>query len=107
MSSSVISRFKSLIKGFKPLPIALITPTQVSSSSISLYILFSIKILSKEEKCHCSSNSFNWICSSFFSKLTVKSVECFSISETPINTGLLSSIVQHKGEIEFSQFVKA
>ena len=39
--------------------------------------------------------------------MTVKSVESLNISETPIKTGLLSSITQHKGDIEFSQLVNA
>ncbi len=65
------------------------------------------KILSSEAKCHCSSNSSNWISSSLFSNSTVRSVLLRSISETPTKSGLLSSITHPSGETEVSQPVKA
>ncbi len=62
---------------------------------------------SKEAKCHCSSSSPSFISSSFFKSSTVLSVERRSISDTPIKSGLFSSITQPKGEIAVSQAVKA
>ena len=87
--------------------IAYNTPSQVSSFSIFLYILFSMNILSKEKLCHWSSNSFRRISSSFFNKLKVLSVDLIKISETPKKDGLLFSIIHDRGEIDVSQLVKA
>ena len=52
-------------------------------------------------------SSFNFTSSSSFSKSFVFSVDFFKISETPIKTGLLFSIIQLKGEIDTSQLVNA
>ena len=62
---------------------------------------------SKEEKCHWASNSSNWISNSDFNKATVLSVERLNISLTPMKSGLLSSMIQPKGDIEDSQAEKA
>ena len=83
------------------------TPSQVSSSSISRYILFSINILSKESQCHWFSSSCNLIFNSNFNNSTVLSTDFLRISVTPINTGLFPSITHEFGEIDISQLVNA
>ena len=52
ISSSFTFLFKLLVNGEIPFFIAVKTPSQLSSFSISRYILFSIKILSNEKLCH-------------------------------------------------------
>ena len=61
---------------------------------------------SKDAKCHCSSNSLSLISSSSFNSSTVRLVEWRSISDTPTNKGLLSSITQPKGDIDVSHDFK-
>ena len=63
-------------------------------------------ILSKDKKCHLSSNSFKITSNSCFSKSRVRLVEICKISETPKNFGVSSSIIQERGEIATSQSVK-
>ena len=52
ISSTETSLLRFFLKGSKPLSIVSITSSQVVFSSISLYILFSIKILSSDIVCH-------------------------------------------------------
>ena len=66
-----------------------------------------MKIRSKEAKCHCSCSSFRRISKSWRSSSTVLSVDLRNISETPIKIGLLSSMIQPRGEIDISQLVNA
>ena len=66
-----------------------------------------MNIRSKDAKCHCSSNSLSLISSSSFNNSTVRLVEWRSISDTPTNKGLLSSMTQPKGDIDVSQLVNA
>ena len=58
------------------------------SNSGSLYILSDMKIFSKDKKKMLSCNSTLRISNSSFKSLTVLSVENFSTSETPMNSGL-------------------
>ena len=107
ISSSFISFLRTFIKGSKPLLIAFKTSSQLSLSSIFLYILFSIKIFSKVELCHIWFNSSFFTFNSFPNNCFVKSVDFFKTSLTPIKIGLWFSIIQLNGDIETSQLVKA
>ena len=107
MSSSVISLFNLFLNGSSPSSIVEITSSHVVFSSISLYILFSINILSSEMVCHWFSSSVSWISNSFFNRSLVLSVEILSISLTPKNCGLFWEIIQHNGDIETSHCVNA
>ena len=62
---------------------------------------------SRDAKCHCSSSSAFLTRSSCSKIETVLSVDRRNISLTPINRGLLSSMIQPKGEMEVSQAVNA
>ena len=107
MSSTVISLLSLFLNGLSPFSIVEITSSHVVFSSISLYILFSINILSSEIVCHWFSSSVSWISSSLFKRYFVLSVEILSISLTPRKWGLLSEIIQHNGDIETSHCVNA
>src|SRR5690606_18923986 len=62
---------------------------------------------SNDAKCHCSSSSSSLISRLLLNNSTVLLVDRSNISVTPINNGLLSSMIQPNGEMEFSQLVKA
>ena len=66
ISSSETSSFKSCLKGSILEDITLIIESQVSQSSISLYILFSMNIFSSVSLCHCLSSVNKLYSKSFF-----------------------------------------
>jgi len=84
MSSRVTSLRSPGLKGSSRLSTWAMAISSVSacSNSLSLYIRFSIKIFSREVKCHASSSSFILISSSSLSSCNVASTDFFRISET-------------------------
>ena len=106
-SSSLVSRTNDFLNGSNRSYMYLYNDSLSPYNLKSMYISSRMKIFSKVEKCHLFSNSSNWISNSRFNKSTVRCVEIFNISETPMNNGLLSSITQPKGATEDSQAVNA
>ena len=68
---------------------------------------FSMKIFSRDAKCHVSCSSPSSISNSNFSKSLVRSAEVLKMSEMPMNTGLSSNTTQLLGARLTSQSVKA
>ena len=79
--------------------------SQSSSSSISWYILFCIKIFSNDNECHLLFRSSRITFNSFFKILSVWFVDLCNISETPIKLGDSFSIIHDNGDIDISQSV--
>ena len=108
-SSRVISRTKFFLYGSRrrSMCASAVSMSGACSNSLSLYMRSSMKMLSNDAKCSCSSSSPFLICSSRRNSSLVLSTERRNSSLTVRNTGVWLSITQQHGVMLISQSVKA